>query len=318
MNQIDTNAGTAASPTGHQSEHRPDPIDKGRARRAFERAALRYDQRAVLQREVADRLLERLDYMRLAPARVLDLGCGTGYCIDPLQLRYPSARVLALDFALGMLAEARRRGRWLRRPQCLCGDAEHLPLADGAVDLVLSNLTLQWCNDLPATFAECLRVLRPGGLLLFTTFGPDTLKELRAAWSAADAHGHVSPFADMHDIGDALVRARFADPVMDAERLTLTYARLADLMADIKDIGAGNATASRPRGLTGPRRLATVERHYEGERRDGRLPASYEVVYGHAWVPEQKPMAGGVAIPVTRIGRAPPRAGDHRRGPGTS
>ncbi len=322
MIQLDRAADTATHPAEHQSQDNaepgPAPIDKARARRAFERAAAGYDGRAVLQREIADRLLERLGYMRLAPVRVLDLGCGTGYCVEPLQRRFPSARILALDFAFGMLAQARRKGRWLRRPQCLCGDAERLPLADGAVDLILSNLTLQWCNDLPATFAECLRVLRPGGLFLFTTFGPDTLKELRAAWSAVDGHGHVSPFADMHDVGDALVRSRFADPVMDTERLTLTYTHLTDLMADLKGIGAGNATMSRPRGLTGPRRLAAVERHYERERRDGRLPASYEVVYGHAWVPDQKPVAGGVAIPVSQIARTAPRSNGRAGGPGPS
>lgn len=279
------------------------PIDKRRARLSFERASASYDRAAVLQREVADRLLERFDYVRLDPRLVLDLGSGTGYAIDALNRRFRKARVIALDFAYGMLTRARRQGGWLRRPYCLCADAEGLPLADGAVDLIVSNLTLQWCNDLAGTFAECLRVLRPGGLLTFTTFGPDTLVELRSAWSAADGHSHVSPFQDMHDIGDALVRARFADPVVDAERLTVTYERTVDLMSDLKVLGAHNATAARPRGLTGRGRLAAVNRAYEAHRRDGRLPASYEVIYGHAWVPEQKPMAGGVAVPLSAIGR---------------
>jgi len=279
----------------------PPPIDKRRARRAFEAAAADYDLAAVLQREIADRLLERLDYIRLEPRRVLDLGCGTGYTVDPLHRRYRRALVIALDFALPMLHQARRRGSWLRRPQCLCADVESLPLAEGSVDLILSNATLQWCNDLNGTFRECLRVLRPGGLLLFTTFGPDTLKELRAAWSEVDGHSHVSPFPDMHDLGDALVRTRFADPVMDTERLTVTYERLRDLMADLKGIGARNATDRRPRGLTGPQRLAALEAAYERHRRDGRLPASYEVVYGHAWAPEQKPITGGVAIPLSAV-----------------
>lgn len=289
------------------------PIDKQRARRSFARAATGYDDRAVLQREIGDRLLERLDYVRLVPERVLDLGCGTGYTVAALHRRYRRAQIVALDFALPMLAQARRRGSWLRRPQCLCADAESLPLADGALDLIVSNATLQWCNDLQQTFSECLRVLRPGGLFMFTTFGPDTLKELRAAWSAVDGHSHVSPFADMHDLGDALVQARFADPVMDTERLTLTYSRLADLMADIKGIGAGNATRQRPRGLTGPRRLAALEQAYEVNRDQGRLPASYEVVYGHAWVPDQKPIAGGVAVPVSAIRRPGDRRGEPRK-----
>lgn len=285
------------------------PIDKRRARRSFEAAAASYDLAAALQREMADRLLERLDYVRLAPRRVLDLGCGTGYAIPPLLRRFRRAQVVALDFALPMLHRARHRGGWLRRPQCLCADAEALPLADGSVDLVLSNATLQWCNEPERTFRECLRVLRPGGLFMFTTFGPDTLKELRAAWSQIDGHTHVSPFPDMHDLGDALVRSRFADPVMDAERLTLTYARLADLLADLKGVGARNATAQRPRGLTGPRRFGALESAYETYRRDGCLPASYEVVYGHAWVPTQKPVAGGVAVPLSAIARPRGRAG---------
>jgi malonyl-CoA O-methyltransferase len=144
--------------------------------------------------------------------------------------------------------------------------------------------------------------LRPGGLFLFTTFGPDTLKELRQAWSEVDGDSHVSPFLDMHDIGDALVRARFADPVMDVERLTLTYTHARDLMRDLKLLGAHNATHERPRALTGRTRLAAVERAYEHHRDAGRLPASYEVVYGHAWAPEQKPGAGGIAIPLSAIG----------------
>ncbi len=279
------------------------PIDKRRARRNFDRAAARYDSVAVLQREMADRLLERLDYVRLEPQRVLDLGAGTGYAIEALHRRYRKARVIALDFAQGMLLQARRRGRWLRRPLCLCADAESLPLADGAVDLIVSNATFQWCNALDRTFSECLRVLRPGGLLMFTTFGPDTLRELRQAWAEVDGATHVNPFFDMHDVGDALVRAKFADPVMDAEHVTLTYSGVQDLMQDLKVLGAVNATLDRPRGLTGRARLAALGQAYEIHRSEGRVPASYEIVYGHAWAPEQKPADGGIAIPISAITR---------------
>lgn len=289
------------------------PIDKQRARRNFDRAAARYDSVAILQREMADRLLERLDYVRLEPQRVLDLGAGTGYAIEALHRRYRKARVIALDFAQGMLLQARRRGRWLRRPLCVCADAESLPLADGAVDLIVSNATLQWCNALDRTFSECQRVLRPGGLLMFTTFGPDTLRELRQAWAEVDNATHVSPFFDMHDVGDALVRARFADPVMDAEHVTLTYGSVQDLMKDLKVLGAVNATPDRPRGLTGRARLAALDQAYEIHRSAGRVPASYEIVYGHAWAPEKKPPEkntqvqkladGGIAIPISAIGR---------------
>ena len=289
------------------------PIDKTAARRAFDGAAAGYDAAAVLQREIGARMLERLDYVRVKPETVLDLGCGTGQALEDLTRRYRRARVLALDFALGMVQRARRRGHWLNRPRALCADLEALPLADRSVDLIYSNATLQWATDLERTFAELRRVMRPGGLLMFTTFGPDTLTELRTAWAAADggSHAHVSAFMDMHDIGDAMVRARFADPVMDAERITVTYRDVRTLMRDLKAIGAHNVLAGRPRGLTGRRRLEAMERAYEAERRDGRLPATYEVVYGHAWVTgaaaepvqPQRRIDGGVAIPVDAIPR---------------
>src|SRR5581483_6378816 len=148
-----------------------------------------------------------------------------------------------------------------------------------------SNLALQWVNDLPRAFAEMHRVLAPGGLLMFSTFGPDTLKELKRAYEATDGRTHVSRFVDLHDIGDMLIAKRFADPVMDMEMLTLTYDRVRDLMRDLKAIGAHNATRGRPGGLSGKSQLARVEREYETFRRDGKLPATFEVVYGHAWKP---------------------------------
>jgi malonyl-CoA O-methyltransferase len=279
-------------------------IDKEQARRAFERAATRYDEVAVLQREIGRRMLERLDYVRLAPGTVLDAGCGTAVATAELAQRYPDADVVALDFAHGMLRHARGRGGFARAPHWVCGDIEALPLAGGSVDLVYSNAALQWSTDLAATFADLARVLRPGGLLMFSTFGPDTLAELRAAWAQVDGDSHVSGFPDMHDVGDLLVRARFADPVMDCERLTVTYATVDDLMRDLKLLGAHNVTARRARGLTGRGRLAAMRAAYERFRRDGRLPATYEVVYGHAWAPLQRQEGPGVtAVPVSAIGR---------------
>jgi malonyl-CoA O-methyltransferase len=298
-------------------------IDKPAARRAFEQAAAGYDAAAVLQHEIARRMLERLDYVRLQPASVLDLGCGTGFALDALARRYRRARLLALDFSVNMLSHARRRGSWRNRPLAVCADIEALPLADDSVDLVFSNAALQWANDLDAILRELLRVLRPGGLLMFTTFGPDTLMELRRAWAAADGGAHVSRFIDMHDIGDALLRARFADPVMDAERMTLTYDRVHDLMRDLKQIGAHNALSERSRGMTGRRRLAVVEQAYEQHRHDGRLPATWEIVYGHAWVgvkaQPQLDTGNGIAIPVSAIGRSSRRAAVSRgQGAGVS
>ncbi len=282
------------------------PLDKEAARRAFDRAAVTYDAVAVLQKEMASRLLERLDYVRLEPRMVLDLGAGTGLAIDDLQRRYRRARVLALDFAYEMLRLARRRGSLLRRPLCLCADAEALPLAEGSLDFIFSNATLQWCNDLDLSFGEMRRVLAPGGLLMFTTFGPDTLRQLREAWAQVDGHGHVSPFLDMHDVGDALVRAGFEGPVLDAEYLTLTYPNLEGLMEDLRGLGATNATRERARGLTGKGRWARMRAAYEIHRNEGRLPATYEVIYGHAWAPLQRARPDGtVTLPMSAIGRAP-------------
>ncbi len=283
-------------------------IDKERARRAFGRAAETYDAAAVLQREVGARMRERLDYIKLEPRRVLDAGCGTGADVAGLMQRYRKARIVALDFAVPMLQQARRQGGWLRRPGCLCGDLEHLPLASASVDLVYSNLALQWVNDLERAFAETRRVLRPGGLFLFSSFGPDTLKELRAAWSEVDGAGHVSPFLDMHDVGDRLLAARFADPVMDVEQLTLTYRSVDELMRDLKAIGASNASSARPRAMTSKGRLSAMRSAYERFRQNGRLPASYEVVYGHAWIPAegltaQSASGGEVRVSLDQIRR---------------
>jgi malonyl-CoA O-methyltransferase len=176
-----------------------------------------------------------------------------------------------------------------------------MPLADASVDLIFSNLMLQWCDVPDMALREFQRVLKPRGLLTFSTFGPDTLMELRAAWAAADQRSHVSRFIDMHDLGDALVRARLAEPVLDVERFTLTYDTAVALMRDLKAIGAQNATAGRAAGLTGRATFATVTQAYERFRVDGRLPATYEVVLGQAW--GAIPRDGEVRIPLSQISR---------------
>lgn len=263
-------------------------IDKTKVRAAFDQAAAHYDEVAVLQREVGARLLERLELIKLQPRTILDLGAGTGLLTKQLAKRYGKAQVIALDLAPAMLQEAQKHTGWFSKQRFVCGDAESLPLADDSVDMIFSNLTVQWCQDLDRAFRECYRVLRPGGLLLFSTLGPDTLKELRASWQSVDGYSHVNAFIDMHDIGDALIRARLADPVMDVERITLTYGKVMDLMRDLKTLGAHNLTDGRARGLTGKQRLAAMIEAYESYRENAMLPATYEVVYGHAWSPQQK------------------------------
>ncbi len=254
-------------------------------RRSFARAAETYDAAAVLQREVLARLTERLGSVGVEPGVVLDAGSGTGLSASALSDQYRRSQVIALDIAEPMAARSRRRRRWFRSLDAVCADAAHLPIRSASVDLVFSNLMLQWVGPPDAVFREFVRVLKPGGRLLFTTFGPDTLKELRDAWATVDERVHVNRFMDMHDIGDALLRAGFRDPVMDAERMTVTYPDTMVLMRDLKAIGAHNVNAGRPRGLTGPRRLRAMDTAYEQHRVDGGLPATWEVVYGYAVAP---------------------------------
>jgi malonyl-CoA O-methyltransferase len=259
-------------------------LEPASVRRSFDRAAKSYDAAAVLHAEVRENLLQRLQLVALVPGVVLDAGAGTGHASRALTRRYPKARVLALDFSARMLQVAGKQRSWLRPFERVCADARALPLRDASVDLILSNLMLQWC-DPDAVFAEFRRVLAPSGLLSFSAFGPDTLRELRSAWGRVDTHSHVHQFIDMHDLGDALVRNGFAAPVLDVERITLQYRDVRKLAADLKATGARNAMAARARGLTSPRKFAAVQAAYEQFRQDGRLPATYEVVFAHAWAP---------------------------------
>jgi malonyl-CoA O-methyltransferase len=289
------------------------PIDKRKVRRNFENAVATYDEVAVLQREVGDRLLEQLEPITVTPQRILDLGCGTGNALRKLTARYPKAEIVAVDLAPGMLKQARSqrnlREKFLRKQQrFVCGDAESLPFADDSFDFIWSNLALQWCEPLDKTFSELFRVLQPEGLLIFSTLGPDTLRELKSSWRNVDNYPHVNDFIDMHDVGDALVRNRFSDPVMNAEYITLTYSSVRNLMQDLKKLGSKNASRQRRKGLLTKHKLQQLEQQYEKFRQDDVLPASYEVVYGHAWVTAKAKTTSvahdGVAtIPLNRIAR---------------
>jgi malonyl-CoA O-methyltransferase len=281
-------------------------LDPRAVRRAFDRASATFDANAAVHGELRARLLERLDVVRLQPAVVLDLGAGIGHASRALQDRYPAAYVAAADLSLGMLREARRQQRWLKRFGRVASDAHALGLKTSCVDLVFSNLMLQWCADPDRVFAELARVIKPGGLLMFTTLGPDTLRELRSAW-ASDAGIHVHRFIDMHDLGDALMRAGFAEPVMDTERLTITYRDLDSLLRELKGSGSMNLAEGRSRGLRSRDRDRTALERYESARQNSLLPVTLEVVYGHAWASEarrKRPSAGQpFTVPVGSIGR---------------
>ncbi len=280
-------------------------VDARQARRAFERAARRGVDAAVLQSEVESRMFERLEYVRLSPKRVLDAGCGAGRGLGLLRGRYPKADLLGVDFAHAAARSASRSESLAARLRrfiggalraLICADLSRLPLASGAFDLVWSNLALVWVEDPPAALRELHRVLAPGGLLMFSSYGPDTLRELRSAFSAASPARRVHSFADMHDVGDALVACGFALPVMDVETITLTYSRVEDLVRDLRVSGQTCAAADRSRALTGRGTWQRMLAAYENERKNGRLPATIEVVYGHAWKGEPRVAAGARQI----------------------
>ena len=285
-------------------------LDRAQLRASFERASASYEAAARLQRGVAAELLARLAAFGFAPGVVLDLGCGTGRVTAELKAHYPQALVIALDLAPGMLREASRHLEAGRGFQRVCGDALQLPLKDASVDIVYSNLMLQWCEPLETALREVRRVLRGSGFFAFSTFGPETLRELRASWAQADAYSHVNHFADIHAVGDALSRCGLMEPVLDIDRYELDYPDTLTLMRDLKAIGAHNVTLGRPRSLLGRARLERVARAYESFRRDGQLPATYEVIYGASWGAAGRPAAtateGVVRIAPGSIGRPRP------------
>ena len=284
-------------------------LARGAVRKSFERASAVYDAHAVLQSRVRNLLLERITDMTPSPRVIVDAGAGTGHASRALQKRFGQSLVVALDLAEGMLRAARAQQSWRRRFVCTCADLESLPLRDASADMVFSSLALQWLTAPDRAFGETARVLRPDGWFYFSTFGPGTLNELRAAWAGVDGYTHVNRFFDMHEIGAALARNGFVDPVLDVEHFTLAYADLRTLMHDLKAIGAHNVTAGRPRGLTGRRRLLALGQAYEAFRKDGRLPTTYEVIFGRARAGAARRAPGGappeIRIPVSRIQRRP-------------
>ena len=262
----------------------------------FADAAETYDSAAVLAREVGARMATRLDLVKIAPLRVADIGCATGDGVRELQRRYPKAQALAVDYALPMLRAVRQRTPFLQRlagrgPRLVNADVRALPLAANTLGLVWSNLVLHWLDDPLPALRELHRVLEVGGLLSFATLGPDTLKELREAGAGVGAGDTARRFLDMHDLGDMLVAAGFGDPVMDVELITLTYPASRAFLADQRHLGVRDALLGR-QGWRDWRRLFGAWPRDP----DGRLPASFEIVYGHAWKPEPRQIADGRAV----------------------
>jgi len=281
-------------------------VDKIKVARGFGRSAKGYAEHAELQGIVAERLLERLQLVSINPEIIVDAGSGPGGAARKLSKLYKGAHIIQADLSYEMLCQSRAVGsRLFSKQHFVCGDVENMPLGKNNAELIFSSLMLQWCNDLDRAFSEIRGTLKNQGLFLFATLGPDTLKELRASWAEVDDEVHVNTFLDMHDVGDALIRAGFVEPVMDVEHITLTYEDGFSLMRDLKTLGANNADTERHKGLTGKNKMNMMMAAYEKFRSEGRLPATYEVVYGHAWVPlhEISPdsLANEVYFPISSL-----------------
>jgi malonyl-CoA O-methyltransferase len=292
----------------------PAALDPKLVRSRFNEASARYANAAVVQREVGNRLLERFDVMRIDPKIVLDVGCGPGTHTAALVVRFPSAQVVAIDSARSMVERAAPSAtgwlqRWSSKPRALgvCADMSRIPVATGVADVLWSNFSMQWGGDLPALFAQWNRCLRTDGALMFSAPGPDTLKELRAALAKIESTEvqRAQTFTDLHDLGDMLIHAGFADPVMDMEVITLEYKDSAALWRDLRDQAALSAIASRPRGLFTPRKFRALNDALDAARDiNGNIRMSVEVIYGHAWkVPPKKTPEGHGIVRLDAIGR---------------
>jgi malonyl-CoA O-methyltransferase len=306
-------AGADTAPPGKAGTGRPAGgnalLDPRQVRRGFARAAGRFDGADFIQTQVRERLLERLQWVRLEPQVIVDLGAGTGRAAAGLATRFPGARIIAADLVPEMLAVARRRPQ---APAAVCADAGQLPFADQSVDLVFSSLVLHWCPALDAVFAEVRRILRQPGLFTFATLGPASFGELRTAWSAADGAPRVMTFPEMRALAAGLGSAGLVEAVVDSDRLTIRYRELHQLLDDLRATGTSNASASRPRGLTGRRAWERMRERYESMREEsGALPATLEIICGQAWAPgtpSGRRQAGSeIVVPLADLG--------HRTGP---
>ena len=258
-------------------------LNKRRIQTDFSNAVNSYDAAAIVQQEICTRALERLQMLKLQPSTILDIGSGTGKSVRGLQAHFPNGHVIASDISIPMLLHTNEK----QTASTICCDAEQLSINDKSIDLIFSTSTFQWCEDLNQVFKECSRVLRDEGILVFTTFGPDTLKELRQSWAQVDDQNHVHGFIDMHHIGDLLLANQYSDPVVDMEMITLEYQHTRQLLQDLKNTGSrGKFVSGDSRftsGLMGKNKFQKFESAYESYRQEnGLLPASYEVIYGYA------------------------------------
>ena len=263
----------------------PSSIEKSRVKRQFNSAAGTYEAFDFLQQEVLNRLFDRLQDILVSPRLIIDLGSGTGRAGELLEKSFKKSEIINLDIAEDMLIRARgkKKLRIFRRQKFLCGDIEAIPLKSNIADLAHSNLAVQWCPNLRLAFSAVKDVLKPGALFIFSTLGPDTLRELRDVFSTYSDMPHVNTFLDMHDVGDILSSSGFSDPVIESEEITVNYDSAAGLLRDLKGIGASNADSERRKSLTGPARMRKILKEYEKYRCNGKIPATYEVILGHAW-----------------------------------
>lgn len=261
-------------------------LNPQRVRRSFGKAAADYDRYAVLQRTITERLLESFELIDINPRRILDLGAGTGFGARLLKQQFKRASIVQVDLSQDMLALSRQNSpRFFSGQHFVCADAGRLPFQTAQFDMIFSSLMLQWCSNLDEVLSGLAGLLKPGGLFIFASLGPDTLKELRECWRRVDDDVHVNTFIDMHDIGDALIRSGLNEPVLGVEHIKLLYDDAKTLMRELKGIGARNANTGQRTTLTGKRRLQQVLTHYESFRSDDKLPATYEAIYGHCWKP---------------------------------
>lgn len=275
--------------------------------KAFNKCATGYEQAAKVQIEIGQRLIERLNYLKISPRYVLDLGCGTGFFISLLKKKYPDALVIGVDLAHAMLLQSQKKQRFWRKWPLVNADMSALPFPNGVFDLVFANQAIHWSESLSLVFRGLNRVMNANGCLMFSTLGPDTFKELNSAWAGSDAFSHTNRFVDMHDIGDCLMGEHFLDPVVDMELLTAHYPELTTLMKSLKAQGVRNVNPGRNPGLTGKQAWLTFESHYQRSlTNDGKYPLTYEVVYGHAWKGKQGRSEQGIEtfIPISQINRA--------------